>query len=138
MPSFETNFVAIIVAAVANMGLGAFWYSMSGFGKTWIKLSGISKEDIEKAKKAGMTQSYVIASVGSLVMACVLGVLTYYLGTMTLMGGMKLGILVWLGFIAPAMLGQVLWENKSWTLYALNAGYYLVSLSIMGAILALF
>ena len=53
------------------------------------------------------------------------------------MGGIKVGIMAWLGFVAPTMLGSVLWENKSWNLYAINAGYYLVSFALMGAVLAI-
>ena len=43
----------------------------------------------------------------------------------------------WLGFVAPVTLGSVLWEGKSPKLWVLNNGYYLVSLIVMGVILAL-
>ena len=138
MPTIEVNMVAVIIAAVVNMGLGAFWYSMSGFGKTWMKLSGITKEDIEKAKNAGMAKSYALAALGSLVMAYVLAHIIGYAKGSTISEGIQGGFWVWLGFVAVVLLGSVLWENKPWKLYAINAGYYLVSLMIMGAILAVF
>ena len=133
----EVNYIAIIVAAAVNMGLGAFWYSMPGFGKQWIKLSGITKEDMEKAKKAGMSKSYAISTAGSLVMAYVLAIVLRLAQAHTISAGLLGGFWIWLGFVATVLLGSVLWENKSWNLYAINAGYYLVSLMIMGAILAL-
>lgn len=43
----------------------------------------------------------------------------------------------WLGFVAPVTLGAVLWEGKHWKLWFLNNGYYLVTLLLMGAVLAL-
>ena len=136
MPTADINYFAVIVAAAVNMGLGAFWYSMSGFGKQWMKLSGITKEDIEKAKKAGMAKSYAIAAAGSLVMAYVLSYIVDFAQAQTIIAGVLSGLWIWLGFVATVLLGSVLWENKSWNLYAINAGYYLVSLMIMGVILA--
>ena len=137
MPQADINYLAVIVVAAVNMGLGAFWYSMSGFGKQWMKLSGITKEDIEKAKKAGMSKSYAISTAGSLVMAYVLSYIVDFSQTQTIIAGMLSGFWVWLGFVATVLLGSVLWENKSWNLYAINTCYYLVSLIIMGAILAI-
>lgn len=136
MPIIEVNYLAVLGAAAINMGLGAFWYSMSGFGKTWMKLSGISKEDIEKAKKAGMTKSYGIAALGSFVMAYVLAHIIGFAQGDTIAEGLQGGAWVWLGFVATVLLSSVLWENKPWKLYAINAGYYLVSLLLMGALLA--
>ena len=136
MPQADINYLAVIVVAAVNMGLGAFWYSMSGFGKQWMKLSGITKEDIEKAKKAGMSKSYAISTAGSLVMAYVLSYIVDFSQAQTIIAGMLSGFWVWLGFVATVLLGSVLWENKSWNLYAINTCYYLVSLIIMGAILA--
>lgn len=43
----------------------------------------------------------------------------------------------WLGFVAPVTLGGVLWEGKPWKLWGLNNGYQLLSLLVMGVILAL-
>jgi hypothetical protein len=41
----------------------------------------------------------------------------------------------WLGFIATTSLGMVLWEGKSWKLYAINIGYYFVTFIIGGLFL---
>jgi hypothetical protein len=43
----------------------------------------------------------------------------------------------WIGFIVPPLFGSVAWENRTWTLFSINAGYHLVSLQAMGLILAL-
>ncbi len=39
-------------------------------------------------------------------------------------------------FVATVTLGSVLYEKRSFSLYALNNGYQLVSLVVMGAVLA--
>ena len=46
------------------------------------------------------------------------------------------GFWIWLGFLATTMINVVLWENKPFTLYLLQAAHYLVGLALMGGILA--
>ena len=79
----------------------------------------------------------VSAVVMAYVLAHVLEMSKSALGDMGLMSGIQSGFWTWLGFVATSMLGKVLWEGKSWKLYVLDAGYYLVSLVLMGAVLAM-
>lgn len=83
-----------------------------------------------------MWQKYLLQAVGSLLMAYVLAYFVNYTGATTALAGAMAGFWVWLGFIATVQLGTVLWEGKSWSLYLLNVAYYLVSLVVMGIILA--
>ena len=41
----------------------------------------------------------------------------------------------WLGFVATIMLGQKYYENRSNELFSINAGYQLVGIVAMGAII---
>lgn len=133
---FSINYMAVAAAAVVNMALGFLWYGPL-FGKQWMKMMGLSREDMEKAKKSGaMPKLYVIAAVGVLVMAYVLSHFTQLGGNTTAGEGAMVGFWIWLGFIATTTLSSVLWESKSWSLYALNNGYYLVLLLINGTLLA--
>ncbi len=136
----EINYLAVLVAAIASMVLGAWWFSPAGFGKAWMKEMGFTKEDMEKAKKKGMGKSYAIMFVGSLVMA---GVLDHVITVSQqvsdfpeLKHGLIIGFGMWLGFIATVGLGMVLWNNKSWKLYCITMGYWLVLLLVMGGILS--
>ena len=134
---YDINYLAVSVAAVVSMGLGALWYSPMLFGKQWMALSGLSSEKMDAMKAKGMTTGYAIGFVGSLVMAYVLAHFVQIAGATDISGALQLGFWVWLGFVATVMLGAVLWEGKSWNLYFLNAGYHLVSLLIMSSILTL-
>lgn len=134
------NYFAVVVAAVSAMVWGFLWYGPV-FGKIWIKEMGWTPESIEAAKKKGMAKQYVLQAVGALVMAYVMAHVFVFASTYTqtfgLVGGLMVGFWNWLGFVAPVTLGAVLWEGKSWKLWALNAGYYLVVLCTMGVILSL-
>lgn len=132
------NYWAVIVAAIVNMILGFLWYSKSGFGKAWSAMVGVNME--AKPDSGKMAKSMVFMLVGSFLMAWVLDhALIFgnaYLGTGGLVSGIQVGFFNWLGFIAPVTLGVVLWENKPWKLWFINAAYYLVALCLMGMILA--
>ncbi|MEK7542332.1 MAG: DUF1761 domain-containing protein [Patescibacteria group bacterium] len=139
MPAVPINYLAVLVAAAASMVLGFVWYGPL-FGKMWMKLSGITQEKIDASKKSGMNKTYALALVGSLVMAYVLAHALVFASSYFKISGVQAGLMVgfwnWLGFIAPVTLGAVLWEGKPVKLWFLNNGYYLVSLLIMGVILA--
>jgi len=135
MGLYGINLLAVFLAALASMIIGAFWYSQMAFGKSWMKLSGFSEKDMKKSKQKGMAKSYFIAFVGSLLMAYVLAI---FVANLSLQEAMQTGFWIWLGFIAVASLGTVLWECKSWGLYLINTVYYLVSMEVMILILTSF
>lgn len=132
------NPLAVIVSAVIGVVIGSFWYSPALFGTAWLKLSGIrmTPQKIRAAKKKGMGKSFALQFVGSLVMAFVLSALVNWVDAQTFGQGAAVAFWIWIGFILPVYLPSVLWEGKSWQLYWINVMYYLVTLVIMGGILA--
>lgn len=135
MPAFEISYLAVLISAIAGFVIGALWYSVL-FGKVWMKLSGMDRKKIEKEKKKGMAKSYVAGFAALLVMAFVLAHFVDMAEATTVLGGAQAGFWSWLGFIAPVMLGSVIWEGKSLKLYIINVAHYLVVLLVMGSILA--
>lgn len=138
----SVNYLAVLVAAIAAFVLGGLWYGPV-FGKQWMALMGMTKEKMEAEKSKGVAKSYILMFIGSLVMAYILSYVVMamapYLaamGTIGALAGLEIGICMWLGFVAPVTMGSVLWEGRPWKLWFLNAGYYVVSLAVMGAILA--
>jgi hypothetical protein len=132
------NYLAVLVSAIASMVLGFLWYGPL-FGKPWMKLMGFTAESMDAAKKKGMTQSYILMMIGALLMAYVLahaimfGVA--YTGIGGAVGGAMGAFYYWLGIAAPILMGAQLWEGKPWKLFGIQAGYYLASMLIQGAIL---
>ncbi len=126
------NYVAILVAALIHYALGALWYGPL-FGKPWMKMMGINAKNM---KPTNMGARYFGAFVTALIIAFVLAYFIMGAGASNVMEGMAIAFFLWLGFIATVLLTSVLWENKPFSLYVLNIGYYLVGFLIMGAILA--
>ena len=137
------NYLAVLAATISSMIVGYVWYGPL-FGKSWMAAMGIDSMRMEqmkaemKAKGAG--KSYALMFVGSLVMAFVLAhalvFASAYLHASGISAGLTAGFWNWLGFIAPVLFGSVLWEQKPMKLYYINVGYYLVTLCVMGMILA--
>jgi len=134
------NYLAVLVAALVSIVLGSIWFGPL-FGKPWMKLMGISAEDMKKGKQSDVIKSYALMSLGSLVMAFVMAhsmvFAMAYLKISGVSAGLQGGLWNWLGYMAPIIMGSQLWEGKSWKLFPIVGGYYLVSLCSMGVILAL-
>lgn len=127
----EINYMAVLVAGVANMVLGAIWYGPL-FCKQWMALSGMTKEKIEKAKP-NMNTLYAAGFIVSLVMAYVLA---WFVGVAESMdAALMTGFWLWLGFIATVTAGNVLWKGEPRQLWMLDNGYRLLALLVMSAIL---
>lgn len=134
MPEVVVNYVATLVAAIANMVLGAIWYGPL-FGKLWMKEAGKTKKDLDAAKKE-MPKYYAVSFVGALVMAYVLAVFISFANVNTIALATIFGFLVWLGFVLTISLQPLLWEGKSQKLFLINNGYNFAALVIMAAIIA--
>lgn len=133
----EVNWIAIIISVIITMIIGAIWYGPL-FGKKWMGMLGYTKEKMESMKKnTNMPLNYGIQAVGSLVMAYVLSQILGFADAATVNDGFIIAFWVWAGFVAPVMLGKVLWEGKSWSLYALDVAYYLVILLAISAVLVM-
>ena len=132
------NYFAVILSAIAAMGLGFLWYGPL-FGKQWASLMGWSAQEAAAKMKTDMRVTYATQLVGALLMAYVLAnsiiFMGAYLNITGISAGLQAAIWSWLGFVAPVTVGSVLWDGKPWKLWVLNAGYFLVLLVIMGLIL---
>lgn len=131
------NYWAVLAAAVGNMIIGFLWFGPV-FGKMWKEMMGFTDESMKKMVLTPV-QAMILGFIAALVMVYVFAHMLVYANAYTHMSGLWAGVQgglwLWLGFIAPVTVGIVLWEGKSWKLWVLTSGYWLVSLAVMGAIL---
>jgi hypothetical protein len=127
LPDFShVSWIAVLVAAVANIILGYVWFMPMVFGKRWEATGG---NVLPSGTPPPMTIAYMVVS--ALLAALGLAVL---FGGVGLVNGAIWGALVWLYFVAPVTAGAVFFQGRSWMGWAITAGYWLVGLIIMGAI----
>lgn len=133
---YEVPLLPVLAAGIANLIIGFIWYHPSAFGARWMQLTNLSPEQMEAGKKK-MPIMGLIAVLAAVVMAFVMAHVGNAWGVFDVVGAVELAFWLWVGFIVPAMLGVVLWEGKSVTLFAINAGYWLVSMVVASTILIL-
>ena len=135
MPEFQINYLAVGVAALATVFIGALWYSPLLFHKLWVKAHGYSEEKVEQMRKTA-GRAFIVSLFCYGVMAFVLAVLVSWTGVSTVPQGAFLGLLVWIGFLATLGLTAHMFSEKRLSAYLLDAGYQLVYAVVMGVILA--
>jgi hypothetical protein len=123
----------IVIAAVAEWLLGALWYGLV-FRKSWLLMAGFSETNKPKNGALGMIASFIACLLLTFVIAHVVG----WAGAATFTGGAKLGIICWLGFMAPPLFTQHIFENRRANLFAINAAYWLLVMAIGGGLTAAF
>ncbi len=133
MPSTEINYLAVAVAAILSMVIGAVWYSPQVFGAQWMKLIGKKAKDLQD----GVNTSYVIAGLGFLLIAYVMAHFVSYAGSDTFTKGLETGFWLWLGFVATTLAINSAFSFRPQKLWAIDAGYYLVCFLVSGALLAI-
>jgi hypothetical protein len=131
------NYPAILAAAVAATLVGFAWYSRALFGPAWAKCRGVDMHDPKQSQelKKGMGNIYAATFGATVLSAFALGVLVVRIQSGGVLGGIKLGFLVWLGFTMTVQLTAALFSHKNKTLFFIDTGYQLVCYLLMGAIL---
>jgi len=129
----RVHYVWVVVAAIAQWLLGALWYGVI-FRKSWRKLVGIP--DGEKPKN--WILAMITAFVACLLLSLVMAHFFTWTGVMNFSDGFTLGAFCWLGFMAPPLLAQHIFEGRRVNLFLINAAYWLLAMGLGGAILAMF
>ena len=133
MDFLAVNWLAIVLATVASMALGAAWYGV--LSKQWLEASGRTKEDIDPRD----FMPYVWSVIVQLVMAYFLAVLTPALtGAMTIQNGLTVAALMWLGFVVTSMILNHRYQGRPWSLTLIDSGYILAALLVQGVVLGIF
>lgn len=150
--------MAIFVAALTTLVIGMIWYSEAVFGKIWMKEAGLTKEQLNNGN---MLKIFGLTFVFSVLFSMMMTTLTIHqMGAAQLMGGdptkalpsyaafindyadahrsLKHGAIH--GFTAglfltmPMIAINGLFERKSWKYIAIHVGYWIIVMTIMGAI----
>lgn len=147
----DLNWIAIAAAMASNIVLGFLWYSpMLPTGKIWMRGNKIPPD--HKPKPAEMVKGLILMVIGTFLLMFVF--MHNFIANrdafgidqtpvnkeynLSLMEGFTGGFFTWLGFFVPVLLGSVGWENKPWSLFLVNAGYWFVALVAAGLIYASF
>ncbi len=144
MPNITLNPLSIALAAVAIFFISYAWYTPL-FGRAWAREMGLPAD--HAASGTALARGLALTALGAVLMSFVLA------NSMAVWLPQTWGVaapaphpvehalsaagFTWLGFVLPVLLHRLGWEKPSLTLFAINGGYYLVSLLAAALILAL-
>jgi len=155
----QPNFLALFVAAISSLIIGAIWYNPKVFGSIWMRESGMTEE---KMKGTNMFVMFGMTFVYGFLIAMVLQFLTIHqFGALGMIGGdpalakpsyfafmeeygnayrtfkhgMLHGFISGLFFALPVVGVSSLYERRSWKYVLTVGGYWVVTCMIMGGII---
>ena len=144
MPNIAPNPLAIAAAAAAIFFISYLWYTPL-FGRAWARAVGLPAG--HEHTGAALARGLLLTALGALLMSMVLASnMAVWLPAswgLTVPGpGAAEQVLsaagfTWLGFVLPVLLHRLGWEKPSLALFAINGGYYLVSLLAAAVVLRL-
>lgn len=134
METYYINHWAVCLCAVANLAVGALWYSPLLFYQAWMKENQLTDEIIKK--KFNPLKMYGLSFVLSLLISYNLAFFLADEAT-TASWGATAGFLAGFGFSALIFAIVALFEQRSWTYIFINGGYITVYFTLIGFILGL-
>jgi hypothetical protein len=128
----DVNLVALVACALLIWIIGATWYSPAMFARHWVAIVG--RQMGEKPK--GVYKGMIASLFGDFLLCFVLAHILRWSHSNDWRHGLHVGILVWIAFFAAPLYPQSVYEGRPFRYFAINAGYWLVSLLAVSAILA--
>ncbi|MFT5242649.1 MAG: hypothetical protein ACJA1H_000122 [Glaciecola sp.] len=154
----EFNYLAIIVAAIVPVVLGFIWYNPKVFGLAWMRAAEMTEAKIKDGNMAIIFGVSLILSImlafftnflvihefgvyglteGNLDGATTRAFLEEFEGTWrTYKHGALHGAMAGVLFTLPVIGINALFERKGFKYILINAGYWIVCLTIMGSIIS--
>ena len=147
----DLDWLAIGLSVLAMMVIGFVWYAKwFPTGKVWMRNMGMDPATMPPPPAGKMAVSMILMVLGSFLMMFVFahtnmvyedafrnedsgGSQDFELRISDTLTG---AVFTWLGFIVPLNLNGVAFENKPWSLFFVNAGFYLVGLLVAGTLIA--
>jgi hypothetical protein len=125
------NWIAVLLATVSAFVVGGLWYSPILFAKPWMALTGATEQ---KMKNANMGLIYGTTFVLAAIAATNLA---FFVGQESASMAAFYGFAAGAGWVATSYGTTYLFEQKPFKLWAINAGYHVVTLTLMGLIIGL-
>lgn len=124
----------IALSAFICFSLAAFWFSPALFGTVWQKKIGADEATM---KQLISPQTFSFSFVLLLLFSAAVNIIITKFDAVGLMEGVASGILIWLVVTFAHGAAYVAFERRSFILFAIYSGYYLVASVISSTIFAL-
>jgi hypothetical protein len=133
----DINYIAVLLAAVSSMIVGAIWYAKPVLGTRWMRLSGITDDDLAKSPVLPLVITFIVSFLTALVLAGATDIVQAFYESDLLTTALLTAVILWIGFTAARMLTHDLFDRRPGSLTLLNLAHELVTVVVMALIIGL-
>ncbi len=163
--NFPVNFLAIVLSALIPLIIGFVWFNPKVFGKAWMKASDMTEEKAKGANMLlimglSLVFNFLIAFVLATMVVHQTGLFALFAGEpdianpnsaaaqelaalmkthgdkfRTFGHGALHGTIAGLFLVMPTIATHALYERRGFNYIAINSGYWIVSLALMGGMI---
>ncbi len=130
----QTHVLSIVLALVVSYVIGFLWHGPL-FGKQWMKYNKMTPPKKEDMKFSMMLPGLTANFVQVVVQSAVLGRTLQIVQLDNISHALIIATILWLPFTGLTIVNSYAWEGKKVGHMALDAGYYLVSIWAIAAVL---
>ncbi len=164
----QLNFLILAVAALIPLAIGFIWYMPQVFGNAWMKASNMNEEQMKGANMLlifGLT--YILGFMASMALSAMV-IHQFAIGSIlaetagikdpssevgmwltdfmnkygnnfrTFKHGVFHGVIAGIFFVTPVIAVNAMFERKGFKYIAINAGFWMVCLALMGGVICQF
>jgi hypothetical protein len=130
----DLNLFAIVVAAIASFLLGGLWYSPVLFGKIWMKEVGY-----DESQQGHPGKVFGFALLFSLIAAWTLArvAIDWFGADFSLSQALHVALMGGVGFVAASFGVNYQFAQRSFKLWAIDAGYHVAQFCAFAVVLGL-
>lgn len=133
----EINWLAVVLATISSMIVGAIWYAKPVFGKRWMRLAKID----EGTMGNGVPQiivTIIVSFITAAVLAGAAAIAQNFYGGSFLVNTLVTAVILWAGFTAARVITHDAFERRPAALTVLTIAHELVTILVMALIIGLF
>jgi hypothetical protein len=129
------NYIAVILATLSSMVVGAIWYTPKVFGNYWMKKSGVTPSGNSKDAIRPIVVTVIVSFITAWVLAGAAWIsFDFYQGSF-LVNALITALILWAGFTAARFVTHDQFDNRPAGLTVLNCAHELVTILIMAVII---
>ncbi len=132
----EINYLAVVIATVAAMLVGALWYAPRVFGTAWMRLTKVQPGDSGRAVRP-MLVALVVTFLSAWVLAGAAYIAWQFYGGSFVTSSLATAAFLWVGFTAARFVMHDAFERRPAVLTAINLGHELVAFLVMALIIGI-
>jgi hypothetical protein len=132
MENTSPKMLAVLVAAVLHWLLGAAWFTT--LKQQWLAGLGRTSEQMMATGQPAWLP-HVVTLIANFAMAYVIGWVILATGPQTLVRGLQIAAVLWVGVAASVFATEFVFEVRSLEFFCVAAGYPLIGMLIMGTVL---